>query len=33
VDDLKFVRDLLPARFHGVLPLAARLAGLSRKRK
>lgn len=33
VDDLKFVRDLLPTRFHGFLPLAAKLAGLSRKRK
>jgi len=32
VDDLKFLRDLLPTRFHGVLPLAARLAGLSGKR-
>ena len=31
VDDLKFLRDLLPMRFHGFLPLAARLAGLSWK--
>jgi hypothetical protein len=31
VDDLTFLRDLLPTRFHGVLPLAAKLAGLSGK--
>ena len=33
VDDLKFIRDLLPKRFHGILALAARLAGLSWKAK
>ena len=33
VDDLRFVRDLLPTRFHGFLPLAAKLAGLSWKAK
>lgn len=33
IDDLKFLRDLLPVRFHGFLPLAARLTGLSWKSK
>lgn len=31
VDDLKFIRDLLPTRLHTLLPLAAKLAGLKWK--
>ena len=33
IDDLKLLRDLLPMRLHGFLPLAARLAGVSWKAK
>jgi O-antigen/teichoic acid export membrane protein len=33
VDDLKFIRDLLPKRLHRFLPLVAKLAGLSWKAK